>query len=78
MKNNARKHRIFEYTAIVFVGLLIMSSLSGSIIAKPNSIDEVASQPVNYPSNIDVSGSPYFPKIGHQGTLGSCAAWAMG
>ena len=30
-----------------------------------------------FPSSIDLSTSPYFPKVGDQGSEGSCAAWAV-
>ncbi|MCK4969688.1 MAG: C1 family peptidase, partial [Thermoplasmata archaeon] len=30
------------------------------------------------PSSVDLSASPYFPAIGNQGGLNSCAVWAMG
>lgn len=30
-----------------------------------------------FPSSIDLSSTPYFPKVGDQGNEGSCAAWAV-
>lgn len=40
-------------------------------------LDSFASPRIGLPSSFDISSEPYFPRVGDQGSQGSCAAWAM-
>ena len=68
-----------DYNAIVDghgTGLAPPTEEEWSSMAESLQVVDAILDPKPLASSYDISSSPYFPKIGNQGSQGSCAAWA--
>jgi C1A family cysteine protease len=68
-----------DYNAIVDghgTGLAPPTKEEWSSMAESLQVVDAVEDPMPLASSYDLSSSPYFPKIGNQGSQGSCAAWA--
>lgn len=48
----------------------------GQMVGRTEVVDSVSPGTTELPASYDLSSQPYFPKVGNQGSMGSCSAWA--